>query len=195
MHLRKTHIATLVVGLALIFGVAYTATVKPSSNSSQQVAADAPVGTARLTFEPASAPLKVGEEATFKILLDTDGDSTTGVDLALKYNPSLIEVVDANPDVAGTQIGKGELFSLVPLNSVVLATGTINYSAVQQAADEPIVAANQTVAVVTIRAKSAGTANLQFNFTPGASSDTNVAAIGGRDLLNRVDKATLTISQ
>lgn len=192
MHLRKTHIATLVVGLALVLGVAFTSFRKPAETT---ISADAPVGTARLTLDPAKASAKVGDEVSFQVKLDTNEDPSVGIDLLVKYDPSLLEPVDADGQAAGVQIKPGTGYDFVAVNTVTTAKGLINYSAAQQPTSDPVEVAGTTVATLTFKTKAAGRAAINFVSQPGNSRDTNVAAVGGRDLLNQVSGAVLTISQ
>lgn len=197
MHLRKTHIALLLVVGAIAFGAIMTGTGRQTNtDTSTVISADVPVGTARLSFSKPAVTARVGEEVTIDILVDTGDDRTTGVDLVLTYDPTLLEVVDADSNTAGVQIASTNLFDFVPANEVTIASGKISFSASQQPTSQPVNVAGGKLATVAFKAKAAGQSDLIFDHTPGLLSDTNIIkANDGRDLLSHVLSGKVTVSQ
>lgn len=193
MQLRKTHIATLLVGLALVGG-AIGALLNRTSSGQTFVQADAPVGTAKLSLDPSQSNLKVGDQVKVNVMVSTGNDATSGVDVVLHYNPNILEVVDADAATPGIQIMPGKLFDFQPANDVTLALGTINFSASQQPVSKPVQVSNGVLATITFQAKSTGSTPLQFDFQSGLLSDSNVIkANDGRDLLNRAVNGTIVV--
>lgn len=191
MQLRKTHIATMVVGIAVITGAVLTLNEQRNNSS---VSADRPVGDARLIMQ--NQTLRVGTEGFMDIKLSTHGGETSGVDLVLQYDPTLIEIIDADPTIAGTQIVPAQFFDFVQANGVDTRRGVIRYSAGQQPTNLPVAADNQTIATVRFKAKDAGTSAFSFDFVAGSLSDTNVIkADEGRDLLVDVVNAQITVNE
>lgn len=190
MQLRSAHIATIVVGLAVIAG-AGVALLRPNDDGATTISADQPVGKARLLLE--SRQVSVGQEFTMDLKLDTAGDETVGTDLVLTFDNQLLEVLDSDPAQPGTQLTAGPLFDITPANSANQADGVIVYSGSQQPTNPSVEGINSTVATVRFRAKAAGQAQVRYVFTAGALNDSNVVEAEGSDLLAGVQNAVVTV--
>src|SRR5262245_21683812 len=84
---------------------------------------------ATLSLSPASGSYQAGQTFTVTVNLDTTGAAIDGVDLYyLNYNPSILQVVDANTSTAGVQITPGTLMSGTLSNSV--SSGRVHFSQV-----------------------------------------------------------------
>lgn len=191
MQLRKTHIATIVVGGAIALSAAFAMI---GSQPRQQVSADIAVGNARLVI--ADQTVAVGQTVELPVVLSTGPDATSGVDLVVTYDPSVLEVVDVDSAAAGPQVKPGTLFELIQMNAVDVKRGVIRFSAGQQPVGQPVVAANQTVATITVKGLKAGQSAVKLHHTAGALNDTNVIKPNdGRDLLTAVQSASVTVTQ
>ena len=58
-------------------------------------------------LEPPSVTLRPGEQGTIAVRVDNTAD-VYGVEFHLGFDPALVEVVDAMPGQAGTQIAAGD---------------------------------------------------------------------------------------
>jgi hypothetical protein len=193
--IKRSYVASLLVVAAVVGGVTLV-NINKQNNGSVVTYADVPVGSARLALSQENITAKVGEEFTVDLLLSTSNDATTGVDAMLRYDATLLEVVDADTAAAGVQIKPGTLFDFIPYNATTLATGVINFSASQQPNNTPVTVAQGKLASVTFKAKAAGKASVAFAFTPGLLDDSNVVKPSdGRDLLSTVGNASVTISR
>ena len=140
--------------------------------------------TATLTLNPSSNSVTVNNTFTVNIILNTAGQTAYGADInLLRFNPSILQVVDADAGTTGVQIAQGTLMSFVITNSVNNTAGTIQFS--QLATPGSTFSGIGTLATITFRAVSVGTSNVTFDFTLGSGTDTNVAGLGG-DLLASV---------
>lgn len=196
MQIHKTYIASFVV-LAAIGGAVVYSLVNGDENSTITISADVPVGTASLSVKPNKFEnVKVGQTFSVDVMLSTGKDRTTGVDVALRYDPVVLEVVDADGAAAGTQVTDGKLFDFVPANDVVSAAGQINFSASQQPVSEPKSITDGKLVSVTFKAKTAGSSVIRFDHTPGLLNDSNVIKPDdGRDLLSRVSDGSVTVTE
>lgn len=189
MALRKTHIATIVVGVAIVG----SAVLALQGQGGTTITADQPVGNARLTM--ASQVAKVGEEFEVPVILHTGEDETSGVDLVISYDPAVLTVVDSAADVDGTQIVDGKLFDFVQANRVSNSAGQIIFSTGQQPVSPPVATSDQAVATIRFKAIAAGESALNFYFKSGSVADTNVIRpVDGRDLLRSVQQAIITVA-
>jgi hypothetical protein len=193
MQLRSAHIATIVVGVAI---VASAGVVLYNQSSNNSVSADVAVGNARLVV--ASGTVSVGDTLAASILVDTGstaGNNTTaGVDVVLSYDTTLLEPVDDNPAIPGIQIEPGKIFDLVQANSVDSTLGQITFSTGQQPTGQPVTARDTVVATVHFKAKAVGQSPLRLTHKTGALDDSNVIQPKtGLDLLSGVQDGIVTI--
>ncbi|OHA91092.1 MAG: hypothetical protein A2665_01340 [Candidatus Zambryskibacteria bacterium RIFCSPHIGHO2_01_FULL_46_30] len=151
----------------------------PSTQLAQVVS---PVAT--IALSPSTASANVNNTFTVNITLNTGGQSAYGVDInRLRFNPSILQIVDTDAGTAGVQIAPGSLMPVTVINTVDNTGGSVQFS--QLANPGSTFSGSGTLATVTFRAVSSGTANVTFDFTLGNSTDTNVAGLGG-DLLASV---------
>lgn len=159
-------------------------------DSKSQVAQVAPVAT--LSISPTSQSIAPNGTFNVSIVLNTGGQAVYGVDInRLRFNPSLLQVVDSDTAVAGVQISPGSSMALNVVNSVDNTNGTIQFS--QVANPGSTFTGVGTLATITFRAVSSGTANVTIDFTSGSSLDSNVAGSSG-DLLSSVGSGSYTIT-
>jgi len=115
-----------------------------------------------LTLSPQTLQMKVGEEAT--VALSIQGASTLyGIEVHLRFDPSALEVVDADPDREGIQIEPGTLPipDFVVQNVADNQAGTIDYASTQLPPNNPS-QGDGVVAKVTFRAKRAASSAISF---------------------------------
>jgi peptidoglycan hydrolase-like protein with peptidoglycan-binding domain len=126
------------------------------------------------------------------VLLNTQGQPIDGVDIqALNYNPYNLQLIDADVLAPGVQIQAGSLMPNTVANSVDTMNGKIVFSQITNGGST--YTGSGTLATMTFKALIAGTASISFNFTPGATTDSNVAS-QGNDILSSVANGTFTIN-
>jgi hypothetical protein len=192
MQLRTTHIATMVVGVAVIASTA----IVVSQSRSKQVSADTPVGTA--SMKVGSKTAKVGDEIAVDVTIDTGSNEannkSSGADVMLSYDPSVLEPIDTDSTQPGIQVTAGKVFDFVQANKVDTTLGVISFSAGQQPTSNPIAVSQKVLASIRFKAKAAGRSTLRFSYTAGALDDTNIIQPKtGRDLLNNVEDGIVTV--
>jgi hypothetical protein len=147
---------------------------------------------ATLTLSPASGTYNANDNFTVNVNLDTTGQAIDGVDLFyLKFNPSILQVVDANGSASGVQITPGSLLPQTLSNTADNSTGKITFS--QVTTGGTTYTGSGILASITFKAAFNGTSSLTFDFTPGSTADTNVAG-GGVDKLTSVNSASFTVT-
>lgn len=196
--MNKTYIIAIVLILgAIIGGGAYWyGTTRKTTTATTATYVDVPVGSARLVAKSSTQNVKVGDQVTVDVLLTTGQGETTGVDLAMHFDPNLLEVVDTDAATAGVQVSPTKVFDFAPANEVTQGTGDISLSLSQQPVSKAVSATDEKIASITFKAKAAGKSDIIFNYTPGSLSDTNVIKTGdGRDLLSNIENTTITITR
>lgn len=194
MQLRTTHIATMVVGVAVIASTALV--VGQSVRQENGVNADVPVGTASMSVGSKTA--KVGDEIALDVTIDSGSNTasnlTSGADISLSYDPAVLEPIDNDSSQTGIQIKPGQVYDFVQANKIDTNLGVISFSAGQQPANSPIRVSKQVLATVRFKAKAAGRTTLRFSYTAGALDDSNIIQPKtGRDLLNNVQDGIVTV--
>jgi hypothetical protein len=121
--------------------------------------------------DPPSLGLKSGEQGSISILVDA-AQNMYGIEFHLKFDPNLVEVVDADPSKAGVQIKPGDWLknTFVASNKADNGAGTIDY-AVTLLNPAPAVSGSGTVAAITFKAKGNGTSPLKVQKAILASRD------------------------
>lgn len=134
---------------------------------------------ASLTLSPDSLAKKVGEEFSLSILLDTESDSVSGVQLVLNYDPSILEGKSISigailPTQIESKIGDGK----VSLGAGKLGGGF-------QGKDN--------LATLSFRGLKKGRSEITFS---GLGSETKVAQEGtGTSLSTKVNKAIISLEE
>lgn len=145
---------------------------------------------ARFYLDPASASITSTCEVAVNIMIDTEGQPAAGGDAFLLYDPAKLEIIDQNAAVPGVQIREGDTFQLYAYNKADPATGTIRLGAVNVLGTFNGVG---NYGSVVMKAKSGATsADLTFDYTPGASKDSNITDIFSNDFLTSVAGGTYT---
>lgn len=137
-----------------------------------------------------ASPTTVGSTFTVNITLNTGGRAVYGVDInRLRFNPAMLQVVDANTGTAGVQVAPGSLMAISIINTVDNSAGTVQFS--QVANPGSTFTGIGTVASVTFRVLAVGTSNVTIDFSQGSGTDSNVAGLGG-DILTSVTGGSYT---
>jgi hypothetical protein len=168
----------------------------PSLRPRLVVITDESTPEATLSLDPATRELAVGDVFTVDVLLDTGGYDTDGVDVRyLRYNPNILEVQDSDPGTEGVQIQPGSLYPSTTGNHVDPANGSIYFSQITTGGSTFNSAG--VLATITFTVIGSGPTDLMFDFIPGDTTDTNVAALtpsGAQDVLTKASGAQFTTS-
>jgi hypothetical protein len=101
---------------------------------------------------------QVGEDSTASLEVQLENvENLYGFDIRLSFDPNVVEVVDADPDVDVIQVQHGNLLNLdfVVRNGADNAEGTVWYAITQMNPSEPV-SGSGVAFTVTFRGKEAG---------------------------------------
>jgi hypothetical protein len=149
---------------------------------------------------PAQRNVEVGNEFSLPVMLDTDGESITAVDVVINFNRSDLELTDISPRV---KIGSLETF--MPLDSggsfrrqevinKANSEGKIAFGAAAFRWNEEkvlggfngLMGQSNPLAILKFKPKRASQGTeINFNFTPGSTTDSNLVS-GTADILSQV---------
>lgn len=143
------------------------------------------VQAAALQLSPPGGTLDVDETMDVKINLSlSSGESVSGVDAELTFDNDKLQV---------TTIEESSLFNTYPISTYSNDNGTIQVSGITETGSS--LSDGGTLATLTFKGKSSGTAAVTFDFTSGSTTDSNVAeADTDTDLLESVVNGSYTVS-
>lgn len=109
----------------------------------------------RIWLDPETLPLAPGDVGTLDIHVENVAQ-LAGAEVHLTFDPALLEVVDADPAMEGTQITHGNFLSpdFVVQNTAYI-TGTIDYAIACMPLDKAV-SGNGVLASITFRALAEG---------------------------------------
>jgi hypothetical protein len=118
---------------------------------------------ATLYLDPAAAPVPAGGSTPVEIRIDGVSD-LYGLQLQISFDPTLVEVVDADSNTAGTQITPGACpaADFIVANDAANGSGLITY-AVTALNPTPPCAGAGLVASIEFRSLAGGTSALHFD--------------------------------
>lgn len=145
-----------------------------------------------LSISPTRFTLKPGETITMDIVVNTGGIPIDGFDIRyLRYDPTLIEIEDADTQTPGIQLENKKVFLITAINSVDQEKGTIAFSQMLGGGIS-ISQKKSIVAHIHLKAKAPGKGSISFDFRRRHTTDANISS-NGRDILQRVQNATYEI--
>ena len=174
-HLVVVSVIVLVSLLAIIGGACTRpraeAAVIPAAidyqlafNTGAAQKAAAMQGGTSVIISPASTAIDIGTTTTVEVQVQ-NVTGLYGVDIRLSFDPAKLEVVDANPGVAGVQIEPGPFLDVnqgfVAQNSADNAAGRINYAMTLLNPASPVDGSG-TLMRITFRAKAEGESVISF---------------------------------
>jgi hypothetical protein len=121
--------------------------------------------------DPLSSGLTPNSQGTVKIVIE-NVQALYGLEFHLTFDPTVVEVVDADPTKAGIQIepadwwGKG----FVAINQVSNESGQIDFAATLLRPASPVIG-NQVVAIINFAASKTGTSALSIASAILSTSD------------------------
>lgn len=141
-----------------------------------------------LRLQPSTQQLNVGETANIELLVD-NVTNLYGADLEVQFAPSVLQVVDSNPNVEGIQITPGPFLSSDYVVSAVAdnGTGLIRYIVNQTAPAEPA-SGSGVLASFTVQAVGMGESIFGFSTTKLSNPD-------GQAILPVIQITQITVGQ
>lgn len=111
-------------------------------------------GVGSISIQPSFQSAWIGETFGASIVIDTGGNSVSGVDAIVYYDPGILEVIDSDSSKPGIQINSAGLFPNVYINQVDTSQGIIRFMA-GYGNDSNQFSGNGTLATLSFRAIAA----------------------------------------
>lgn len=186
--LKKDLIAVISVML-IVFMVGGVVVLKKLGKLSSKADTTGP----SLTLEPSSGSYDIGANFDVNIRLDTAGQAASLVQInKIHFDPSVLQVVDADSNKDGVQIAQGNItsFETSLMNAVDNTTGTITYSVSSFSNNYT---GNDIVAKINFKTIAAGSATpLAWDFD-GSLAKTTVNDSTGVNILTSVTPASFNV--
>jgi hypothetical protein len=128
----------------------------------------------RFYLDPPRATYYVGEEFEIKIMANTDGEDTNSADVFMNYDPGVIDVIDSDQELPGTQVKMGKAFQVPAYNLVDESAGELKFAPFSF----PGFSFNGDKAMGSLEMvglKEAQNSEVGFEFTLGSTYDSNLA--------------------
>lgn len=158
--------------LLVLLMIPFTVYNQPPTTTST---AATPKYTASLLLSPSNGTVPVGELLEVSVLLETGEAKVDGADTILRYNPTMLRVVE---------LKRGGLFGEYIQEEVDETGGRIRLSGLTFDPQPK----TGTFGTILFEPLKEGTTTVFFEFTPGSTKDSNVALSGaaGVDILKEV---------
>lgn len=131
-----------------------------------------------LKLTPSSGSLNVGNTITVVMGVDSGTEKSQGVDAWMTFNAGLLEVqsIETAPSPAFSfALGKNIYNDTGKFDISCTSTDMSTYTAT---------VLNGDLVTITFKAKSTGTANVNFNCTAGSTIDSNIFNMSALDVIN-----------
>jgi hypothetical protein len=131
-----------------------------------------------LQVSPPNSRIRVGQRAIIELTVD-QVSGIYGAEIHLRFDPKVLQVVDADPGQEGTQLELGTLPSpdFVVQNRADNTAGTIDYAVTQLPPTQPG-QGEGVIARVTFEAKQAAVSQVQFEqFVLADTEGRNIVAV------------------
>ncbi|MCA9386586.1 carboxypeptidase regulatory-like domain-containing protein [Candidatus Dojkabacteria bacterium] len=150
------------------------------------------VDAASFKFNPSTKSFERTCQRSVSIDINPEGELSNAAEIEITYDPSVITIVDQNPNIAGIQIQPGNAFETYFYNEVNVTTGKIKLAG---ASFVTSLSSNKTFATITFTSSALATSTnftIKFDY-PGATKDSNIAdAVTSNDLLSSVVNGSYT---
>ena len=116
-----------------------------------------------LKVAPQTLKVRIGKQTSVELKVEKVTD-LYGAQLRIKFDPEVLEVIDADPSQSGVQIEPGTMLSpdFVVQNLADNEAGTIDYALTQLPPSKPS-SGDGVIARITFRAKKAAVSQIQFD--------------------------------
>jgi hypothetical protein len=130
-----------------------------------------PISTAAIAVLPPHSAFELGTSVSVQVVV-SDVVNLYGVAFTLSFDPTLVQVVDADLDEAGAQITLGDFLSpdIVPAHVVDNAAGIIDIAFAQKAPSLPVTGTG-TIATIMFTGANPGLSLLTFDSVQLSDSD------------------------
>lgn len=141
---------------------------------------------ASLKFQPSSMNLGVGERLIVDIIIDTAENEVAGCGAKIEYDPNIISVVS---------IDLGSIFNDYPSATFDNNTGRAMISGIVNS-PKNLYKGQGKFGTITLQMVSTGMTKVKFEFTPGSTTDSNIAVTyGNGDILESVNELNITVTE
>lgn len=188
---KKIWIIAALVIILLIGGGVFFSNGQKSQSTTETSSEDQQIIGGELSLTSNTTDYKVGDTVPVTVKVDTAGFPTLGTDVVIKYDPNLLELGSKASLVSGNAYPEYPASNFDQKNGIIVISGisALNGKEFSGLAD---------FVTINFKAKAAGTANINFDFTPGGTADSNIIKLGVEndpsvDILSKVSNLSVNI--
>ncbi|MEI7604365.1 MAG: hypothetical protein WCJ19_05080 [bacterium] len=149
---------------------------------------------ASFEFNPANQTYPAGCQKTLNIDIDATGQDSNAADIEVHYNPSIITILDSDPNIPGMQIKTGNAYEFYFGNQVDSVNGIIRLAGGSFISNLTTKKVFASINFTSISTATSATFTIKFDGA-GATLDSNIAdASTSDDLLTSVIDGTYTFN-
>lgn len=187
---KKIWIVAVLVIIFLIGGGVLLAS-RQQSQSAQSSAENQPISGGELSLTANATEYKVGDTVPVVVKVNTAGFPTLGTDVVVKYDPKILELGSEANLVSGNAYSEYPSKNFDSKNGIVAISGISSLNGKEFAGVADFVTIN-------FKAKAAGATNINLDFTPGGTADSNIIKLGVKndpsvDILSKVSNLSVNI--
>ena len=165
----------IVILAEVIFGLKtlFSSNLPPANPSSAALPATASLeSSGKMALSSSQKEYKVGDTIAVAIAIDTSDKSADGVDAVLRFDPNVL-------DAEASSVTKGAIFADYPVTKIS-PDGVVRITALSSLQGQGF-SGSGTLATLNFKAKAAGNPKLTWDFTLGATADSNIFSAGVAD--------------
>lgn len=160
------------------------------------VAGFAVVGTvnaARFELSPSSGAFRAECNSVINIMMSTESRESDAANILISYDPTEIEIIDANDTLAGVQINEGSVYDIY-IDNIAEPTGEIRLTGFSIGHPYDSGSGFGNFGAIQFRSFfGVGSTSLTIDYVPGSTLDSNIAEyITSDDLLSGVTDGSYT---
>jgi hypothetical protein len=142
---------------------------------------------ATMALSPAAGSFVVGTPFDIGVYLNTNGAKVDGADIKLVYEPAKLEAQQITPETS--------VFPDFPTKTIDATTGKITISATAAVGSPYSTTSPIKIVTITVKPLVSGTTTVKFDFTAGATTDSNVVENQTNlDILTSVTNGAYTLT-
>lgn len=145
-------------------------------------------------LSPGEGSFCQGQVFEIDVRIGTDNADTNAAEFYIYYDTSMLEVVDVNPSRSGVQIHEGNVYQSYIDNNVDTEKGEIRLTGFSIGSPYNSGSGSGSFARIPFRGLNLGQTEVNFGFTPGSTTDSNIAqTVTSVDILSEASGGSYTI--
>lgn len=141
--------------------------------------------TGKISLVSSATSYKVGDNIDLSVVFEAKGKKLDGADIVLLYNPKVLSAMG---------FSEGKSFNLFPRKDIDNKRGMVKVTALDSTSIAQFSTGKDSIGVIHMQAKSAGTATVNFDFSAGSTHKTTLIEQGtSQNILGSAEGITIIV--